>query len=140
MRELGKILKSDENGIEISVNSGHACSGCNACFIDKNQRHILKIQQDIKVKPGEMVELEVQPVFAVKSALLLFLLPLLMLILGYYIFTNLLPASFIQMPYRGISGALLGILLSFSFVHLYDKHLQKAGQDTRIRIVKVVGS
>ena len=87
-----------------------------------------------------MVELEVQPVFAVKSAMLLFLLPLLMLIGGYYIFTNLLPADIIQMPYRGILGALLGILLSFSAVHFYDKHLQKAGQDTRIKIIKVVGS
>jgi positive regulator of sigma E activity len=140
MRETGRILKTDQGGIEIEMNQGYACSGCSACFIDKNKAHILRVNQDIDVKPGELVEVEVQPTFAVKSALLLFLLPLLMLVMGYFLFMNYLPIPNIEMPYRGILGALLGLIISFFVVHVYDRHLQKKISDPKIRIVRILGT
>jgi sigma-E factor negative regulatory protein RseC len=140
MRETGRILKNDINGIEIEMNKGFACSGCSACFIDKNKAHVLRINQEIDVKPGELVEIEVQPAFAIKSAFLLFFMPLLMLILGYFLFMDYIHLWSMEMPYRGIFGAILGVIISFILVHLYDKRLQKNVSDPKIRIVKILGT
>jgi len=137
MRETGRILKKDGNGIEIEMNQGYACSGCSACFIDKDKGHILRIHQEIDVKPGELVEIEVQPAFAIKSAFLLFFMPLVMLVLGYFLFMYLIPIQTLEMPYRGILGAIFGLIFSFFLVYFYDRSLQKKDSDPQIRIVKI---
>ena len=140
MREKGRILKKDSNSIEIEMNQGYACSGCNACFIDKDKGHILRINQEIDVKPGELVEIEVQPVFAIKSAILLFFMPLVMLVLGYFLSMISIPIQTVEMPYRGILGAIFGLILSFILIYFYDRYLQRRDSDHQIRIVKITGT
>jgi positive regulator of sigma E activity len=139
MRETGRILKKDANSIEIEMSQGYACSGCNACFIDKDKGHILRINQEIDVKPGEQVEVEVQPVFAIKSAMLLFFMPLVMLVLGYFIFMDLILIQTVEMPYRGILGAIFGLIFSFILIYFYDRYLQRNNSNPQIRIVKITG-
>jgi positive regulator of sigma E activity len=140
MIERGVVLKNDGQQVELEMHSGISCEGCSACFIDKNRRHILHIRQQLSLKPGEQVELEILPEFAIKSAFLIFFFPLLMLILGYYLFRDLSFLSVISESYRGILGALTGLFGSYLFVYVYDRTLRRKSSDNHIRIIRVIKS
>jgi len=140
MLERGVVLNNTGEKVEVEMYSGYSCEGCSVCFIDKNKRHILQIRQQLSLKPGDQVELEILPDFAVKSAFLIFFFPLLMMILGYYLFHDLTILAGIPAIYRGIIGALGGLLVSFMLVYIYDRKLQRKSTDRHIRIIKVINS
>ncbi len=137
MRERGIVVKHDESGIEVQMQQGFNCDGCSACFLDTNKRHVLHLTQDIEVNPGEQVEVEVHPGYAIKSAFLLFLLPLLMLIGGYYFFDDIFPFPGISSQYGGITGALFSFVGTYIFIFLYDRRLKNAGGGENVRIVRI---
>ena len=138
MIERGIVLKNDGQQVELEMHSGISCEGCSACFVDKDKRHILQIRQQLSLKPGELVELEILPEFAIKSALLIFLFPILMLLLGYYLFRDLSMLSSVSETYRGIIGALTGLGGSYLILFLYDKILRQKSSDNHIRIIRVI--
>ncbi len=138
MIEQGIVINKDSTGIDVQMSGDYACEGCSACFLDKDNRHILKVHTDIAVDPGERVEVEIHPGFALKSAFLLFFLPAVMMITGYYLFKLYLPLREVAGSYRGIGGALLGIIITYVGVYFYDRHLQKTPPKNRIRILRVL--
>jgi positive regulator of sigma E activity len=138
MIERGIVLKNDGHQVELEMHSGISCEGCSACFVDKNRRHILQIRQQLSIKPGELVELEILPEFAIKSAFLIFFFPILMLLLGYYLFRDLALLSAISESYRGIVGAMTGLLGSYLIIFFYDRVLSRKPSDNHIRIIRVI--
>lgn len=137
MRERGIVVKHNKSGIDVQLLQSENCDGCTACFIDRNKQHIMRIIQDIEVTQGQEVEVEVHPGYAIKSALLLFLLPLLMLIGGYYLFSQILTIPTVGVEYSGITGALLCFTGTYVFVFMYDRRLKKGTGGEKIRIVRV---
>lgn len=138
MLERGTVLNNDGKQVELEMHSGFSCDGCSICFVDKDKRHILQIRQQLSLKPGDMVELEILPEFAVKSAFLIFFFPLLMLVLGYYLFHDFSLLPNVPAIYRGILGAVTGLIVSFIIVYFYDKMLQRKSNDSHIRIIRVI--
>jgi positive regulator of sigma E activity len=138
MIERGKVIKNDGERIELEMHTGFSCEGCSVCFVDKNKRHILQVRQRLSIEPGDLVELEILPEFTIKSAFLLFFFPLLMLVFGYYLFHDLLLLPNIPAIYRGIIGALLGLLGSYVIVYTYDRILRHKSSDNHIRIIRVI--
>lgn len=134
MVERGIVIKNNEQGIDIQMQPSDACEGCSACFMDRNKLQTLHIDQNIAVKPGDMVEIEVQPGFAIRSAFLIFFLPLLMLVLGYYLLPAVVNIPGLNALYEGIIGAISTLLITYMGVHYYDRRLQKSGRgSTRIK-------
>ena len=86
MRESVVVIKKDAAGIAVKMQSSFSCEGCNACHIEQGKDHILLIQQEFPVQPGEKVEIEINPRFTILAIFLIFFLPLVMLIVGYYLF------------------------------------------------------
>ncbi|MBN2365213.1 MAG: hypothetical protein EH225_03905 [Calditrichaeota bacterium] len=138
MKERGIVINRDATGINVEMHQGFNCEGCNACFIDKNRRHILHITQDISVERGQQVEVEVRPGYAVKSALLIFLLPLLMLIGGYFLFDSYIHFPGIASQYQGMTGALVSFVFTYLIIFLYDKYLNRPDMNRSIRIVRII--
>jgi positive regulator of sigma E activity len=137
MKERGIVVRQNKTGIDVQLLQRANCDGCSACFIDPDKRHIMRIIQDIKVNPGQEVEVEVHPGYAIKSALLLFLLPLIMLIGGYYFFSQVLTIPILKGEYGGIAGALLSFTGTYVFVFMYDRRLKKGAGGEKVRIVRV---
>jgi positive regulator of sigma E activity len=138
MREYGVVIKNDADGIAVKMQNSFSCEGCSLCHINEGKEHILFLQQDFPVRPGEKVEIEIKPAFAVTSALLLFFLPLVMLIVGYYLFQYFLPSSGVVRVYRGIVGALVGFILSYVFIYFYDRHLKNNASQKNIQIKRII--
>ncbi len=140
MRETGIVIKNDGNSIDVQMQPSGECGSCGACFIDKAKLQVLSVSQQFKVQPGEIVEIEVNPAFAIQSAFLIFLLPLLVMIICYYIFQANVHLPGLNDVHTGIIGALIGLILSYIGVFLYDRHLLKLKTDRSIRIIRVVKS
>lgn len=138
MLERGLVLKKDEQGIQIRMVPSNECGSCNACFLDPQNLQILRVKQNIRVQPGEYVEVEVKPTFALKSAFLLFILPLFTLVAGYYLSLALFTIRGLTAAYQGGLGGVSAVILTYLGVYLYDKHLQKSSDNTQVRIVRVV--
>jgi len=134
----GIVINNDGHQIQLRMQPSAACKGCTACFLDKDKLQVLQLQQQSPVKTGEVVEVEITPSFALKSAFLLFFLPLLMLILGYFVFQSMFDIPGLNEVYQGIIGAVIALVFTFVGIHYYDKHLQKSGSGKNVKIVRIV--
>ena len=138
MRESGVVVKKDAAGIAVRMQSGFSCEGCSACHIEQGKDHILLIQQEIPVQPGEKVEIEINPRFSVLAIFLIFFLPLVMLIVGYYLFQNYRPLPGVSLFYQGIAGSIIGFVSSYVFTHFYDRHLKNNSSQKNIQISRII--
>ncbi len=114
-----------------------ACESCGVCHLDPNKLQVLQVRQQVDARPGDVVELEVNPGFAIKSAFLLFFLPLIALLVGYLIFQAWLPFPHMLVTYQGIIGGILAMVLVYTGIHFYDRRLQKKIGGKPVRIVRV---
>lgn len=138
MVERGVVLKNTGSGIDVQMEPSAACDGCNVCFMDKSKLQVLHLDQDLAVNPGEIVEVEVMPGFALKSAFLLFFLPLLMLFGGYFVFKTWLDIPGLSVEYRGALGGIIAMVLTYLGVHYYDRYLQTSQSGKRVKIVRII--
>ncbi len=137
MIEHGIVIKKDKSGLEVRMQPSSACAHCNLCNLKDANFPVLRVDEPVECAPGDRVDVEVSPGFAIKSAFLLFFLPLVMLVVGYYLFPELVDIPGMNAMYQGIIGGILGLVLSFVGLHFYDKHLQKKGTQKQARVVRV---
>jgi positive regulator of sigma E activity len=138
MIERGVVIKNDLNGIDVRMHPSSACKSCGACFVNEGEIQVLRINQILDVCEGDSVEIEVKPSFAIKSALLIFFLPLLMMLFGYFLFQNFLNFTNIFNIYKGIIGAFLGLILSFVGLYFYDRKILTKKPNNEIHILRVI--
>ena len=87
----------------------HKCSGCGAA----KEAVVFTAQNPIGAKVGDLVKVESQTAPVLKAAVVLYVLPLVLFFLGYYLGT--LPGSF------GVLGGLAGFSLGITGVIAYDR-------------------
>jgi sigma-E factor negative regulatory protein RseC len=136
MIETGVVIKKDNKGIFVRMQPARECANCSACFLDENKSQIVQIQQNLEVKPGELVEIEVKPGFTLKSAFLLFILPILTLVAGYFLAEEWFVLPGLTSEYQGLLGGFVALIFTYVAIYFYDKHLQKLNIERQIRIVR----
>ncbi len=138
MLEQGVVIKKNGKGMEVRMQPSAACESCGVCFVDKSKFQVLRVEQKTDAQPGDVVEVEVRPGFAIRSAFLLFFLPLVMFIVGYYLFPKIWSIPGLNAVYEGILGGIITMGLTYTAVHFYDKYLQKTGRGKQVRVVRVI--
>ena len=91
----------------------HKCSGCGS----SKQTMLLTAKNLIGAQPGDLVVMSSESSSVLKAAAVLYMLPLLLFITGY-----LLGESLWQ---RGGLVGVLGILLGFVLIKIYDRYFSK---------------
>lgn len=94
----------------------HKCSGCGAA----REAVTVRAQNPIGASPGDRVVVRSESGPVLKAAAVLYVLPLVLFFLGYYLGT--LPGNF--GPWGGLAGFLLGV----AAVVLYDRRTGKRGE------------
>ena len=121
MEQLVKVRAVYGNGtaqvihVRESACSGdcHKCSGCGAA----KEAVLFTADNPIGAAPGDLVKVESSTAPVLKAAAVLYVLPLVLFFLGYYLGT--LPGHF------GALGGGLGFLLGVGIVVLYDRMVVK---------------
>lgn len=117
MEQLVRVRKVHNNGtatvihLRESACSGdcHKCSGCGAA----KEAVVFTADNPIGAKTGELVKVESSTAPVLKAAVVLYVLPLVLFFLGYWLGT--LPGAF------GALGGVLGFVLGVVIVVAYDR-------------------
>ena len=117
MEQLVKVRKIHKDGtatvihVRESACSGdcHKCSGCGAA----KEAVVFTADNPIGAKRGDMVKVESSTAPVLKAAVVLYVLPLVLFFLGYWLGT--LPGTF------GTIGGVLGFMLGVVIVIVYDR-------------------
>lgn len=117
MEQLVRVKKTFPDGtaqvlcIRESACSGdcHKCSGCGAA----KEAVIVTADNPIGAKTGDFVKVVSETAPVLKAAVVLYMIPLFLFFLGYYLGT--LPGNF------GALGGCLGFLLGIAIVVIYDR-------------------
>lgn len=128
MIENGIIKKLENNNAWVLLQKGEQCHGCTACrAFGDGSAEILAVN-DINAKPGDKVEIEIQPKQVVKHSAVVFLLPVLALIIGYFLGVKYLTSLSISEEPAGIIGSLGLMIISYLFIVLYDRSTAKKSE------------
>ena len=117
MEQLVKVRETHKDGtatvihIRESACSGdcHKCSGCGAA----KEAVVFTADNPIGAKRGDLVKVESSTAPVLKAAVVLYVLPLVLFFLGYWLGT--LPGTF------GTIGGVLGFMLGVVIVIVYDR-------------------
>ena len=117
MEQLVKVRKTHKDGtatvihVRESACSGdcHKCSGCGAA----KEAVVFTADNPIGAKRGDLVKVESSTAPVLKAAVVLYVLPLVLFFLGYWLGT--LPGAF------GALGGVLGFVLGVVIVVAYDR-------------------
>ena len=146
MRELGKVINCKENIAKVRVIKHSACSKCDRdCPLSNSKSHeqeemIFEVNNNIKANPGDQVSIELEDKNLVFSSLIIYLMPILNMIIGYFfgqwfgIKYNLLTPEI-----SGIFGTVLFLLLSY-FLLKYINSKLKNNNKINPKIVKILNN
>ena len=121
MEQLVRVRQVHDDGtaavihIRESACSGdcHKCSGCGAA----KEAVVFTADNPIGARPGDFVKVESSTAPVLKGAMVLYVLPLVLFFLGYWLGT--LPGNY------GALGGGLGFLLGIAIVIVYDRLVVK---------------
>lgn len=121
MEQLVRVKEVYDNGTALVIHvresacSGdcHKCSGCGAA----KEAVLLTADNPIKAQKGDLVKVESETGPVLKAAVVLYVVPLVLFFLGYYLGT--LPGNF------GALAGCLGFVLGVVIVVVYDRVVVK---------------
>ena len=118
MQETGTIISTDGKTAVIQINRGDKCGSCTVCRPLDGSTMRLEAINAIGASVGDVVNVSIEPKHVVKSSMIIFVLPLFMMFVGYYVAVRFFPPS---REGVGIIGAFTALILSFVFIKMTDK-------------------
>ncbi|OQX95762.1 hypothetical protein B6I21_03795 [candidate division KSB1 bacterium 4572_119] len=137
MNECGIVQRVEGSNAWVTVVKGEQCEGCQACSAFGEGSAELVVKSDFSIKPGDKVEIEIDPQQVVRHSIIVFLLPVFGLVLGYFLGTNYLPEIGTSGEAAGIIGSIGTMILTFVGIALYDRVVVKK-QDVKTRVIRVL--
>jgi sigma-E factor negative regulatory protein RseC len=139
--EYGEVVEVRGNTAKVKLGAKQACAHCGICAKIGNSPNEMLVDAHASepLRKGDKVVLEMGNGVILKSAFIVYMVPLIALIAGYYIGRELMEA--LNIPLKGeLFPALFGfflLALSFLAIRWYDRRKK---DDSRFRVsVKKVG-
>ena len=128
MRETGVIVSIAGNLARVRMAKGVQCAGCKACSAFGETSMELEVRNNLHAQLGERVEVEINPQQVVGHSLLLFVVPILLLMVGYLLGFSFNLGLPISRESQGIVAGLVFLAGSFLGLRLYDRFYAKSGK------------
>ena len=140
MEQIAVVKKLLGNGMaQVSVERGTACGAAHSCADCAGCEHVIVQTEkvvtafnDISARTGDVVRLRSENATFMKSAAIVYLLPLVLALVVYGIAAATLSLSEGPMMLFALLGFVIGILIAVA----WDRHMKKSG-GLRFHIVEV---
>jgi len=106
MIEEGVVISTSDDLAVVELERGEFCKGCNACATFGDGRMCLEAKNALDAQIGDKVRVEVASKHVLSGAMLIFVLPILAMIAGYFIGQRFSTGAS-ELP--GIIGAFAGL-------------------------------
>lgn len=110
MEEIGEVVKLKNNMAVVRLRRSAACERCGACRLVAADFMEADARNSIKAKKGDRVLIELEPRTLLTASFIVYIVPLIFLILGYFVGAWL--ASFIA---RANLAEIFAVILGFAF-------------------------
>lgn len=121
MVEIGEVIKTEKGNATVSFERKTACDKCGMCAFNKDDMKVkLVLKNDVNAKVGDVVEVSMGDRFVLISAVIVYLIPLVLVGLGILVGTLCNLEDYIQ-----IILAVVGLVLGFVISAFIDKKLKK---------------
>jgi len=131
MREVGEVVRIEDDRAVVRIQRSSACRHCGACsFGTKQDEMLLTLPNRLGAKPGDMVEVALESVHLLRASAITYLVPLVALILGVII--GYVVGGYLAVD-RQLAGAVLGLIftaLAFLLIRSLDPVFRKSGNFT----------
>lgn len=131
MIETGTVISIDKDLATVKIHRGKKCAGCRLCdsFGSDEMRLVALNMEGVGI--GDTVEVKVEPDKVVKHSILLFIIPILAMVFGYWISMTLSADS--NGEGAGILGAFAALLIVLLGIKRYnDRYSQKEKSAAKI--------
>ena len=128
MIETGVVNKIEKNLAWVTMIKGEQCAGCTACNAFGEGSFELVALNNPGAKVGDKVEVEINPRQVIKHSTIVFLLPVLSLIIGYFLGNSYLTLIGLSLEAAGIIGSLGLMILTFFAIIGYDRIISRSQQ------------
>jgi len=126
--ETGVVNKIEKDIAWVTMIKGEQCAGCTACNAFGEGSFELVALNDPGAKVGDKVEVEINPRQVIKHSTIVFLLPVLSLIIGYFLGNSYLTLIGLSLEAAGIIGSLGLMILTFFAIIGYDRIISRSQQ------------
>jgi sigma-E factor negative regulatory protein RseC len=129
MKEKARVIKKEDGQSLVQIIRVSACSHCEEkCMLAEDSHEMeemeVLVNDPIGAEVGSMVELEMGTKPILFSAFVVYLIPLVAIIAGYFAGSSWLSVFFNNGEIAGIIGSVISFFLSFLLLRFFDK---KAG-------------
>ena len=129
MKERARVIKKEDGQSLVQIIRTSACNQCDEkCMLAEDSHEVeemeVLVNDPIDAEVGSMVELEMGAKPILFSAFVVYLLPLLAIVAGYFVGASWFNSFISSSEVAGIMGSVAGFLLSFLLLKFFDK---KAG-------------
>jgi len=141
MKEIGRVSKIIKEGLaEVEFKAGSACAKCGRCSMGVSGEMFIEAENKMGAKVGDMIEVEILPSSLLASSFLIYIVPIIFLVVGYFVGVSVHPLilSGLSLESFGIIFALLFMFISFILLKVYDRYLSQAGKPCA-KILRKVG-
>jgi sigma-E factor negative regulatory protein RseC len=113
MHETGEVIKVEGDTVTLRMKRTSACGQCRACTIGNTPDELrVTVKNECGAKENDRVRVDLKPEVFYKAALILYGLPLVGLLAGFWL-GDLIGARMGLGEYNAIAGAVLGAIILF---------------------------
>ena len=132
--DIARVSRVDRKYAYIFMKLNGGCGSCTSkavCF--SGEKPIaLKIKNDLGLKKDDLVEIELSSNTKMSAGFLLFMFPLIMLIIGYF-----LGSMIDEKEIYGISGAMTSFIISLVLLKIFNKYAEQNNVFKPVHLKKV---
>jgi len=121
MRERGTVVSIKTDTAVVQINRGEKCDGCTVCKSFGESKMRLQALNPIHAQIGDDVEVEIESRHIIRNSLLIFILPLVLMMVGYFIGISLSPTQSEAIGILGAFTALALALLGLRFIEVLNR-------------------
>ena len=131
MKSNGKVIAINGNRIKLKMFKESSCAHCSGCGDANKLARELEVTYDGDVEIGDIVTFELEDSKMLKIGFTVYILPIIMMILGFFISNKMGGSEKISVL---VSYAFL--VLSFAGLHIYDKYFVKEKVEMTVTAVE----
>lgn len=134
-QEQGLVLAVDNGMVKVRVGRHAKCSGCGACA--GSEQIVIEAVSKLKVKPGQRVCFTLKDESMLKSAFVVFIMPLILTAIGAGLGYLVADGIGIGKNIIVVTGCVIFFLLSLGLIKFYDRKVDD-NRTTKPVIIKIL--
>ncbi len=132
MEEIGEIIEINEDKVKLAIDYKKKCDSCNICGgLSGSSKKFIEIENktDEELHIGDLVCFGIEEKKSVLASFIVYILPLIFSILGYFLGVSLFPDEKFIINGENIAGiicAIITLIITFIVIFLLKKRFAKS--------------